>query len=456
MAATAPKPAQGELGGTGTQISPFSRDGAGFVTELDYNSDLIAPLSYDVYDKMRKGDGQVKAALNCIKLPLLNAEWSLEPASDSPLDRMIAETLEEDLFGGMNVSWSTWFRQMLLHLDYGVMPFEKVWRLDDSGLIRLRKLASRHPRTVYQWLVNAQGGLAGIRQIAPPFFMLVDIPVDKLLVFTNDLEGSDYRGTSILRAAYKHWFIKDKLYIVQGIAIEKRATGIDVGTLSGEAINDAHKQAMERALMTLTAHQRQFFIEVEGQTKYRTDLPRGTFMDPQGAIEHHDLRILRALMAEFIALGAGALGSQALSRDKTSYFLLALGGIADTICDTVNSHLIQQWVDYNWLGAAYPRLRYSRLEQRDITSFADAIQKLTAAGALTPDMSVEEESRDMLSLPDLTGPRAEDETSNPGEAPESDLEDMPTEQVLAAQRALKAVLRRRKAAAESRERATYA
>src|SRR3990172_6604338 len=164
MAATtrpARPPSYEELGQTGTATS------AGFVTAQDYNADLSAPACYDTFDKMRKGDGQVKAALTVIKLPLINAEWKIERASDSPLDRVIAEVIEEDLFGGMNVSWSSWFRQMLLHLDYGVMPFEKVWRLGDDGLIRLRKLGPRLPRTVQQWLVDEKGGLAGVRQGGP-------------------------------------------------------------------------------------------------------------------------------------------------------------------------------------------------------------------------------------------------------------------------------------------------
>jgi hypothetical protein len=430
------KPTFRELGATGTQIF------AGFVTEQDYNTDLNGVFAYDTYDKMRKGDGQVKAALTVIKLPLVNAEWKVVRASDSALDRMIAEVIEEDLFSNMNVSFNSWLRQMLLHLDYGVMPFEKVWRLGDDGLIRLSKLAPRLPRTVQQWLVDAKGGLAGIRQTAPPSNAPVEIPVDKLLVFINDLEGSDYRGTSILRSAYKHWFIKDKLYLIQGMAIELRATGINVGTLMGTAIDAPGKEALEKALMTLTAHQRNYFLEVEGQTKMRVETGgAGSLLSPQEAIEHHDLRIVRSMIAEFVAMGAGSTGSLAMHRDKTSYLLLALGGIADTICDTVNRHLFQQWVGYNWAGADYPRLRVSRLEQRDVAVYADAIQKLVGAKALTPDISLEEESRDLLSLPEVEGtPVSEME---PEEMEEEDIGEMDTASLRAARRAINAVLRRR-------------
>ena len=408
----APRPPMDEMGATGTQIF------GGLLTQQDYNSALIAPTLYDEYDKMRN-DGQVKAALTVIKLPLLNADWSVEPASDAAPDREIAEFIEEDLMNGMTVSWPDVLRQALLMLDYGSIPFEKVWRLGEDGLVHLRKLAPRMPKTVLFWLVDETGGLSGIRQMAPSAsqgLKIVEIPVEKLLVFVNDLEGSNYRGVSILRSAYKHHYYKDSLYRVQAIAIEKRAMGVDVGTLQGEARSEEHKAAMERALMGLHAHEKGFMLEVEEQYKYRLETGTGgRMLDPLPAIEHHDLRIVRSMIAEFVAMGAGSTGSLAMHRDKTSYLLLALGGIANYICETVSKHLIRQWVDYNWPGVtAYPRLRYARLEQRDVAVFAEAVQKLTTSGALTADPTLEEESRSLLSLPRL---EAGDAMQQPDEEP---------------------------------------
>jgi len=232
----------------------------------------------------------------------------------------------------------------------------------------------------------------------------------------NDLEGSNFRGVSILRSAYKHHFIKDGLYRVAAIAIEKRAMGVDVGTLKGEARTEDKKAALERALMSLHAHEKQFMVEVDEQYSYRLETGTGgRLLDPLPMIEHHDLRIVRSMIAEFVAMGAGSTGSLAMHRDKTSYLLLALGGIANYICETVSKHLIRQWVDYNWPGVtAYPRLRYARLEQRDVAVFAEAVQKLMSSGALTADPTLEEEARSLLSLPEL---EAGDTMQQPDEEP---------------------------------------
>lgn len=131
----------GEVGATGTVIF------GGILGQTDYNLDLQPPLSYDVYDKMRKGDGQVRAALSAIKLPLLRAEWTVEPASDSAEDKEIAMFVEEGL-QELSSSWQQTLRHILLHLDYGSMPLEKVWEVRDDKRVHLRKLAPRLPRTI--------------------------------------------------------------------------------------------------------------------------------------------------------------------------------------------------------------------------------------------------------------------------------------------------------------------
>lgn len=435
------RPPLTELGATGTQIF------GGILQQQDYNPALNTPQSYDEYDKMRN-DGQVRAALTAIKLPLLNADWFIEPASDSATDREIAERLERNLMAEMTVSWRDYLRQALLHLDYGSMPFEKVWRMED-GLVMLRKLAPRLPRTITQWQVDETGGLMGIQQYTATAsgFIQATIPVSKLLLFVNDLEGSNYRGNSILRSAYKHHYYKDALYRVQAIALEKRTLGVDVGTLKGEARTDEHKTDLERALMSLHAHEKQFMVEIDEQVGYRVEgIGRGGVLDPMSAIEHHDVRIVRSILAEFLAMGTGSTGSLAMHKDKSAFFMMALGGIANQLSDTMNAHLIRPWVDYNWSVTEYPQLRYSRLESRDLQTWADAVLKLSQAAVITADEDIEKEARSLLDLPPRIVVPGEEE-----EVPEEEVtpEEIPTEEAVAAIRTLRKILKRRREAQET-------
>ena len=384
-----------EMGATGTQIF------GGLVAEQDYNTKLRGPKSYEEYEKMRN-DGQVKAASNAIKMPLLNADWFVEAASDSALDREIAERQQTNLMDGMTTTWAVTLNQALRFLDYGSLPMEPVWEYAPDGLIGLRKLAPRHPKTVQQWLVDEAGGLAGIRQFAWKSSKLttVDIPAEKLVVFVNELEGSNWRGNSMLRSAWKHYVYKDGYERVQAIAIERRATGVDVGTLDGDFKDDPEKKRQaENVLMTTHAHEKNYVTEIAGQFAYRIAGVDGRTLDPQTAIDYHDWRILRSILAEFLGMGSGSTGSLAMHKDKSAFFMMALGAIANLIADTITRHLLRRWVDYNWAVSEYPRLRYSRLEVRDLVTWAEALSKLHAAGAIDIDDGIRREARSVLDVP---------------------------------------------------------
>jgi hypothetical protein len=428
------KPSTIEIGATGTQI--FGNR----LMQEDYNSSLQGPESYDEFDKMRLSDGQVKAALTVIKLPLLNADWFVEPASDSAQDREIAERLDKGLKEEMTTPWQAVLRQILLHLDYGSMPFEKCWELRE-GLVMLRKLAPRLPKSITHWEVDDRGGLQAIVQGAAftTGWKEVTIPVEKLLVFVNELEGSNWRGISLLRAAWKHWYFKQGLERVQAIAIEKRGVGIDHGILKGEGRTEDRRKELERVLMGLHAHEKGFLVTVDEQTDYKLEgLPAGGVLDPQGAIDYHNLAILRSCITEFLAMGSGSTGSLAMHRDKTSLLMLGLGAIANNIADTTSAHLIRQWVDYNWEVKEYPRMRYSHLEARDLAVFAKAVLDFSNANVLKASPDVQNAARRILDLPDLPP----DALEMPEMEPEG-LEELPTEQLVAALKTIRAALKSR-------------
>lgn len=388
------RPPYREIGAPGQMIS------GGILRAVDYNPDLQPPRLYDTIDRMRN-DGQVSGLMSALKLPLLNVDWRINPASDDAADVAIADWLYKNL-GAMSNSFESVLYQVLLYLDYGCMPFETVWELDSQNLITLRKLAPRLPKTISYWHVDENGGLQYITQLAYKASSIqpVDIPISKLLLFTNNQEGSDYRGKSLLRPAYKHWYFKDRMYIIDAIAKERRAVGVDVGTLKGNDLTDEDESDLQYALMGLHAHEKQFFIEQEERYTYRIEGLQGRPLAILDSIEHHDRLILRSVLAEFIALGSQSGGSFALSRDKSSFFTMSLNAIGKHIADVFNRHLIPRWVDYNWsVNGNYPKLVYSRIDSRDIDALSNAIQKLQTSGFINPTSADEESLRDTLELP---------------------------------------------------------
>ncbi len=386
-------PDQTEIGATGTSVF------GGQLAEEEYNADLRGSKAIAVYDKMRRSDGRVKATLLACTLPIRAANWSVEPGSEDKRDVEIAAELEHNLLNGMTITWDSFLSHALLMLPFGFSIMEKVWEVSD-GRVRFRKLAPRLPKTLSKWELDETGGLRGIEQYAwkGDGYQFLKIPAEKLLVFTNEKEGSNFEGVSILRSAYKHWYYKDNLYRIDGIAAERHAVGIPKFKHPSNA--DKKSTDVIDAIGERLYAQEQMFVRLAEGYDMTVEGLTGTVRDIMPSIEHHNREIPASILADFLTLGQGDTGSWALSRDKSSFFLMALESVISNITDTVNRYAVPQWVDYNYAGVeAYPKLACASLERRVIGEYATAVKDLVQSGIIGTDPGVEDTLRDLLKLP---------------------------------------------------------
>src|SRR5215831_10070514 len=199
------------------------------LNRLDYNAELQGRQGLLTYDKMRKGDGQIKGVMRVVKTPILGARWYIEPASQSRMDQAVAKFIWDNLTKRMTNSFPELLSEVLLMLEYGFYTFEKVFEKDPDGMVFWRKFAARHPLDVLKWDFDDHGGPKGVWYMSlVPNFNEYYIPIWKLALFTYDKEAGDVTGTSVLRAAYKHWFIKDNLYKIDAIQKERHSIGVPV------------------------------------------------------------------------------------------------------------------------------------------------------------------------------------------------------------------------------------
>ncbi len=154
----------------------YASDTGGAFWNYDHEDapELRWPLSVWVYDAMRRQDAQTASVLRAVTLPVRRTAWRIEAAGARPeVARFVAEDLGLPLVGEQlppaprsrdRFSWSEHLQHALLMLVYGHMFFEQVYRLDEQGRARLRKIAPRLPRTLAAVNVAADGGLVSIDQ----------------------------------------------------------------------------------------------------------------------------------------------------------------------------------------------------------------------------------------------------------------------------------------------------
>jgi phage gp29-like protein len=396
----------GEIGRSGTLI--FN----GLITSEEYNRDLIGKPALKVYDTMRRSDGTVAAALKACKLPILSADWSIEAASDTAQDIEVADFVRDQLFSA-EVNFQDLLREALTMFDFGHSVFEKVYEVGKwrgKTMILLVKLGSRKQNTIYKWETSDKQ--PGITQFIAGQDNY-DIPMDKLIIFTNEREGDNYEGISMLRPAYKHWDIKDKLYLIDAIKLERQGLGIiDVEIPAGSSPQD-EADAISAA-KNIRANEESYLKKPEGWKIEFMDMKANTTADVMPTVSHHDRQIVKTVLAQFLEIGAaGGGGTRSASQDHSRLFELSLEAAAKNLAATLTKALITQLVDLNYTVAQYPKLNHGKIGDENLTEISDAVQKLVTASAVTPDAEMEQWLRTVLHAPDLPQEYADDYANRP-------------------------------------------
>lgn len=386
-----------ELGDSGTRMM------SGIITE-DYNPQLQGIQGVKIFDQMRKSDGTVRAAVLACTLPIRRATWYVKSASEDPKDKEIADMVKNALFDWIeDMTFDDVVRQALLMIPFGVMPFEKVYGVKTDGgksWVTLKKLAPRLPTSIQQWeLSDKTFGIQQIRQDG----VLAQIPGSKLLIFVNEREGDNWWGTSMLRAAYKHWYYKDGFYKIDAVAFERQGLGVPkIKMPQGYTVSDEQKAT--QAMQNLRANEKAYLLLPPGYDAEFMDMGSSTTRDPEKSINHHNKQILQSVLAQFLELGqtSSGSGSHALSADHSDLFLKGVEAVAGNLASTISKDLIEELVNLNFNDVSkYPTLEYSGISKDDVTGITAAYNTLLGAGAIDKIDADQQYFRSLLGLPEI-------------------------------------------------------
>lgn len=382
-----------EIGSSGTSIFD------GYISDEDYVSELTGSTAISTYDEMRKSDGVVKAAILACELPIRAANWFIEPASDDEKDKEVADFVSDCLFNKMSITWDDFLRQCLLMLPFGFMVFEKVFAsvmFDNQEMIGWKKFAPRLPATILKWQTEA--GESGVTQTLPTGAN-VSIPIEKLIIFTNNKEGDNWVGISVLRSAYRPWFFKSHIEKINAIAFERQGLGIPYAKLP-KGFTKKDRAKAETLLENLRANEKLHLVEPDGWEVGFKDMKAKTAKDPDSSIRRYNREILISVLAQFLDLGSGSTGSRALSADHSSTFHNNLTAVAKQVKDVINKYAIRQLVNLNFTVSEYPKLEFSNIGLPRYAELAKAMTSLTQQGIIKPDEKLEDFIRQLMNLPE--------------------------------------------------------
>lgn len=320
----------------------------------------------DSYIQMQENDGTIRAITRLFSMPIQSTPIKILPGEKDKGERDFVESvfLNTQKEGGMTTPLPFIIADMTRAIFEGYRAYEKIPKIITEGKykgkIGWKKLAQRDARTI-DIRVDQHGGFMGIHQKATFGSRTVDvnIPPEKVILFTFQKERHPFYGESILKTAWYHYDKKHKLYYLAHKKAEIDAVGLKILKLnkpmSGSAVTEAENAVDNIGANTRVTLPNGFELEVNRAS---------SGYDVMGLIEHHDTQIVLSTLAQAIQTGtktkyAYTYGSGVSQQNE--FIVMMLASIMRQIEDTLNEWAVAPLVDWNFTNPSYPKIKLQPL-----------------------------------------------------------------------------------------------
>lgn len=358
-------------------------------------------------EKMMRTDVAVNAAVTFFMVPILGAEYYI----DHP-DEEVKAFFEKCLFNMDGRSWKQFLYEAMLYPFHGFYPFEKVYKITEDGKVGIKDLSPIIPKAVDSFMMS--NGEFGIKMYAFGDLAKIEgdveqgtirnIPMKKLLLFTNNKTGDNWQGESLLRPAYRHYAIKDIMYTVSGIAAERFGVGVPRASISRN-VSAEDKAKAEEILQNIRVNESSYVLSLKDvydidfmELKSNSLAPMMEF-----AISHHNRMILSSTLSHSLDLGGNG-GSQALSKEQRKDAIMLAQDKLSVFLQTIQKGIIEELVKINFGELeVMPTIKHTPLTAETKLESAQTLALLSKSGLIKVDGELIRFIHSQFNLPDIDG-----------------------------------------------------
>ena len=358
--------------------------------------------AYKRFNEMRLNNATIGAGLMAIEYVIRSMSWTFtSEEEEDPWLELVNDSRDKHMTQG----WNDFISEALSCVWAGFSIFEKVYQKVD-GKWYWRKFSPRGQNTVYRWLFDDKGGLAGVQQMGAPMYKVIDLPIEKLLLFRTKVDKGNPEGQSLLRIAWVSYYYLKNLMQFEGIGFERDVSGMPViGLPQGADVNeddensDASKAA--KIVRNIRNDEQAGVVKPFGWEFSLASSSGKSFAELASAIERYEGRIATAFFSQFLLLGQDGVGSMALSENSTDFFLSSVNTLADIISETFTKYAVPQLLRLN--GATKEEASRIKLEHTPAANVD--IAKIGALLASVKDLLTLDEGdeiwlRQMIGMPE--------------------------------------------------------
>lgn len=432
-----------EIGASG--LRQFS----GWVRE-EYQQELIGRQGARTYREMQDGSATVGGIMYAIRATMRKVEWRVVPSADTPDAQEKAEFVES-LMDDMTHTWDDFVDEMLSMMTYGYSPHEIVYKRRngfkpgpdpkrpghdlpkskfDDNLIGWRRIPLRGQDTVLKWFFDENGVPKGVTQ-QPYTGALIDLPIEKMLLFRTSAHKNNPEGRSLLRNAYRAWFFSKRVEEQEAILFE-RLNGVPVIRVPPSLIEQAKagnadavaQMSYFKQMATNIRINEQMGIVLpsipwEGTNGTMSNLLQYdmTLVTPEATrsavksnevILRYNTDMMTTVMADFLSLGHSARGTQALATSKVDMFFQAIEGFLNSSASVIDRYAVSRVWDLNGFDEdLMPKIEPDLAQRIDLDVLSNFVMRLSQSGMpLFPNEDLSSYLLDAAGLPDLVDPMA--------------------------------------------------
>lgn len=418
-----------ELGSVGLKLT------SGQVGE-EFLPKLRGERGRKTFAEMAANDPIVGGILFAFEKTAARLDWHIEPPVDPSPQEEEAAQFVQDCIDDMSESWASTVSGILSMMTYGWSYHEIVYKQRKGeqansgessrftdGKLGWRKWPVRAQDSLVGWESDDNGGISGMRQKVEARPQVV-IPIEKALLFRTNTAKGNPEGRSLLRNAYRAWFMKKRIEEIEAIGIERDLAGLPVAWVDPRYLADGATmeekgllQAVTNIVQSIKRNQTEGIVfpldydEHGHKTIDLTLLSSGGSrqFDTDKIVSRYNQQIAMSVLADFLLLGHEGVGSQALGSSKIDLWMMAVEALAINIAETVNQHAIPRLLRLNGMKVErLPELHYGSVETKDLKVLGDFIKAMTDTGILNTDEPLEDYIRTLASLPPADAQTRED------------------------------------------------